>query len=502
MSQQEKPMKISKHLRLKAQDFLNSRKCANNLVEIVKHLDSGLDTSACLLTLDMIFNSVLKSRDMYLEIVPLKGAENTVDNMYKKWLLNIYEEVLEKVLYCIQNSSNKVQIQALTTALNLLSNEGKFPLESKPSLIQGVPLIRLKNILSKLLHTETNSALLLNKFEEYLLHNDVLLSTWKILPKITLKSNPSEQYILNYLNLLEKMPLEANEEVNLLCENPETFNFDLGLPRKNLNKVWNCVMLWQHSVSTHKQLLILLLEKVLSNLDKPLLLTDFLMDSLDVGGPVSLLALQGIFTLIQVHNLDYPNIYSKLYSMFEPEIFHTKYKSRLFHLSDLFLSSTHLPETLVAAFAKRLARLALLAPPLDATIICMFIGNLILRHPGLKTLIHTNANNIAHITSHDPYIMDESDPVKSNAINSSLWEIRSLQQHVLPSVAEAAAFINKPLPKVEFDMHKYLNLLGGDDVFDREIKRNRELVALAIAKPISGGGENSNDLVGQYFIRS
>lgn len=138
-------------------------------------------------------------------------------------------------------------------------------------------------------------------------------------------------------------------------------------------------MRWEHTPQTHKQLLIVLLETLLPHLEKPLLLTDFLMDSLDIGGPVSLLALQGIFTMIQVHNLDYPNIFAKLYSMFEPEIFHTKYKARLFYLSDLFLSSTHLPENLVAAFVKRLARLALIAPSEDVIIICHFIGNLILR---------------------------------------------------------------------------------------------------------------------------
>lgn len=143
--------------------------------------------------------------------------------------------------------------------------------------------------------------------------------------------------------------------------------------------MWNCIILWEHTPATHKQLLIVLLESVLSYLDKPVLMTDFLMDSLDVGGPVSLLALQGIFTLIQVHNLNYPNIYTKLYSMYEPEIFHTKFKSRLFYLSDLFLSSSHLPETLVAAFAKRLSRLALVAPSEDIATICMFVGNLILR---------------------------------------------------------------------------------------------------------------------------
>lgn len=73
--------------------------------------------------------------------------------------------------------------------------------------------------------------------------------------------------------------------------------------------------------------------------------------------------------------------------MFEPEIFHTKFKARLFYLADIFLSSTHLPENLVAAFIKRLARLSLIAPPQDAVIILYFIGNLILRHTGLKSLI-------------------------------------------------------------------------------------------------------------------
>jgi len=34
---------------------------------------------------------------------------------------------------------------------------------------------------------------------------------------------------------------------------------------------------------THQQLLVVLLERVLPHLDKPLLLTDYLMDSLDMG---------------------------------------------------------------------------------------------------------------------------------------------------------------------------------------------------------------------------
>ena len=37
---------------------------------------------------------------------------------------------------------------------------------------------------------------------------------------------------------------------------------------------------------------------------------------------------------------DYPDFYKKLYALFESSVFHVKYRSRFFHLSDLFLSST------------------------------------------------------------------------------------------------------------------------------------------------------------------
>lgn len=50
-----------------------------------------------------------------------------------------------------------------------------------------------------------------------------------------------------------------------------------------LNRVWGVVIRWEHSFVTHQQLLVVLLERVLPHLDKPLLLTDYLMDSLDMG---------------------------------------------------------------------------------------------------------------------------------------------------------------------------------------------------------------------------
>lgn len=56
-----------------------------------------------------------------------------------------------------------------------------------------------------------------------------------------------------------------------------------------------------------------------------------------------------------------------------------------------YIYCSHLPELLVAAFIKRLARLTLIAPPTDIKIMVAFIGNLLIRHPALKVLIQNDS---------------------------------------------------------------------------------------------------------------
>jgi len=58
--------------------------------------------------------------------------------------------------------------------------------------------------------------------------------------------------------------------------------------------------------------------------------------------------------------------------------------------------------------------------------------------------------------------MEERDPSKSGAMESSLWELQSLQRHALPGVATAAHFINNPLPSVEWDMNRILEETSDD----------------------------------------
>lgn len=440
-------------------------------------------------------------------------AENSPENNYKQWLRDRYNETFDLVIECLDSERHSDAQQALNTCMKLLTNEGLNPLEEhENNLNNNFPILQLNKVISKLLLSQRIMKNVIVKLSEYTTYDDFCFYVWKLILKNlipTSRNDINNIFIQNYLELLNVLiPLASNnnhqneDEKKFLCK---SIKFDSQMLRKNVNKVWNYVVQWPHNDITQRQLLVLLLEKVLVHLEKPALLTDYLMDSLDVGGPISLLALQGIFILIHKYNMSYPNIYEKLYAMFEPEIFHMKFKPRLFHLADIFLSSSYLPETLVAAFAKRLARLALIAPPQDIIIILYFIGNLIIRHPGLKRLICDP--NGGHEISNDPFLMDESDPNKSNALESALWEIQLLKSHMLPNISQAArSIIMQPLPNQEWDLGNFLELKENDvskknffnntifslklllfsfQLFDQEISRKSKEYALTFQRPLS-----------------
>jgi len=92
--------------------------------------------------------------------------------------------------------------------------------------------------------------------------------------------------------------------------------------------------------------------------------------------------------LINEHNLDYPDFYLNLFKIIDSSIFHMKYKSRFFHSIDLFLSSTHLPAYLVAAFIKKFSRMLLFTPAPDLLMVLTLVKNLLIRHPSTHILIH------------------------------------------------------------------------------------------------------------------
>ena len=100
----------------------------------------------------------------------------------------------------------------------------------------------------------------------------------------------------------------------------------------------------------------------------------------------------------------------------------------------------------------------------------------------------------------DPYDVSEPDPSKCRAIDSSLWEIQTLQTHVLPQVAQAAKFISKKLPEMEYDLSEFLEFTM-DGMFAVETRKKIFVnVPLTFERPTGMKfAKTGNELTGKYF---
>lgn len=230
--------------------------------------------------------------------------------------------------------------------------------------------------------------------------------------------------------------------------------------RKQAQELWLKILKCNLTGSQRKVILSMMARQIAPCFSRPELLMDFLTDSFDAGGSTSLAALTGLFHLMQEKNLDYPQFYLKLYSLLTSEILHSKHRSRSFRLLDTFLASTHLPAALVASFIKRLARLTLYAPPSGIVVVVPWIYNLLKNHPTCTFMIHRKPEYSATLTAEgmdDPFDMENPDPMETNAIDSSLWEVHTLQSHYHPNVATIAKIISEQFTKPAYNVEDFLD---------------------------------------------
>lgn len=285
----------------------------------------------------------------------------------------------------------------------------------------------------------------------------------------------------------------------------------------------------------YKKVLLKLHSDVLAAMADPALLADFLTASLDRGGLEGMLALNGIFTLVTRHGLEYPAFYKRLYGLLTPEAFLSRHRLQFFRLADIFLSSALVPAYTAAAFAKRLARLALRAPPAGAMVAVGFIHNLVRRHPSCIVLLHRPVKSTAAAAGTaaaggsgdddqqqqrqqeedgaaeeqqqgqglgaDPYDESEPDPARSRAVESSLWELAALRRHYCPQVSTLAAVLDKDLSDrahtSEVDLDPLLAASYGS-LISGEIARRLKAAPVAFyarppARLFGGSGEDGED---------
>eukprot|EP00249_Psilotum_nudum_P015960 c25597_g1_i1 orf=165-1283(-) len=284
--------------------------------------------------------------------------------------------------------------------------------------------------------------------------------------------------------------------------------------RSVMSKVWLSFLRLPLPSVIYMKVLSQLHTMVIPCMTNPILLSDFLTNSYDIGGIVSVMALNGLFVLITQHGLEYPDFYNKLYKLLEPSIFMAKYRSRFFELLDTCLKSSHLPSYVAAGFAKKLGRLALLSPPSGSLIVIAMIHNLLRRHPSINFLVHWDSGNLENLQPGinadlnqeeangalepekksrrlegrfgvDPYIADETDTAKCNAIESSLWEVQSLRRHYCPAVSRFIASLEADLTVRAKTMELAIKDFSSGSyatIFTEEISRRMKQVPLAFYK--------------------
>ncbi|KIJ69077.1 hypothetical protein HYDPIDRAFT_80262 [Hydnomerulius pinastri MD-312] len=207
---------------------------------------------------------------------------------------------------------------------------------------------------------------------------------------------------------------------------------------------------------------------VLPHLTRPILVMDWISACVDFGETVGLLALNALFTLMKEYNLDYPLFYTRLYAFLDRDVLHLKHRARFFRLTEVFLSSTHLPASLLASFVKRLSRLSLSAPPAAIIMIIPFTYNILKRHPALMVMIHNPQGGSDSFV--DPFLSDEVNPNITNAIDSSLWELYSHKHHYDSAVSTLARIFEEAFTKPGYSMEDFLDHTYGT-LIEAEMKR-------------------------------
>uniref|UniRef100_K3WE85 CCAAT-binding factor domain-containing protein n=1 Tax=Globisporangium ultimum (strain ATCC 200006 / CBS 805.95 / DAOM BR144) TaxID=431595 RepID=K3WE85_GLOUD len=481
---------------------------------------------------------------------------------FRKWLWGVYVSFIKEMLdWLLNKDDSNVQVGALRTLMEFVGREGEmrgnsnaaFGNETFMRVIQQLMAMpKLKGELASVFKGEYIAAYV--DVQYYMLKNLTQLLESEFAKDDAEKDENDFSFAANALKLLGMVKIPESEdeitsflvetkdnaadlpEEDLVSDDSDSDSDDeaeepaagskrkandaaASKPKKKtkglcsvkqhqhaFSQAWVAVLRHRLPQDAYKKILVQLPDDIMPHLVNPLLLSDFLTDSYNIGGVTSLLALNSLFILIQDYNFDYPDFYNKLYRLLnDPSLLSAKQRNRFFGLLDLFLSSTHLPAYMIAAFAKRMSRLSLVAEPGAIMFIIPMVYNLILRHKECLQLIHRTGSStaaekalkrreafssgnavdaaakklsgesteIALKDGHDPFLSEEQDPIKCNALQSSLWELHTMKQHYNAEVALKANLFEEKLRNQFLDLDDVMDITY-KNIFDKQLKRKEK----------------------------
>lgn len=490
--------------------------------KLIESIDPDVESTARKLSL-LLYRNFNKIND---EIISngngVKSSASEDKKMIIKWLLEKYTTFKDIIYGFIEDKlagSTSLQLDLLDIILNFIRLESQrksstsqvvfFPTQSYKSLTESILNSKNGEILFD--GTTDNFIVLefLDKFQKYwdlqfYFFNNLseVLNEWK-----QEKSEKDLQLIFaNFLTVLRKGLLfnekTLEEEPLWIAPNKEgklpSSLYKHTLFKSQFQKSVIAMLSYPLLQEQYKSVLMILHKRIIPYMSQPQSLMDFLTDCYDLTDDliVPILALNSLYELMKNYNLEYPDFYSKLYSLLTPELLYTKYRSRFFRLCDLFLSSTHLSANLVASFIKKLARISLAASASGVVIIIPFIYNLLKRHPTCMIMLHKEDTESGY---QDPFNSEEKNPLHTEAIKSSLWELDTLMTHYHPNVATLAKIFGEPFRKPSYNMEDFLDwsynsLLQSE--YDRKFKdKNSALEFEEFDKVLDTSNSDSKSLL-------
>ena len=399
------------------QDVLNSPK-------LVALLDMSDDSVLCvkfeaLQALAHVFLHFLQSGDLMLQKRFIKTSQESPALVQCQTLL------LEK--YLVYRSKLMHSICHSECQLAKLYNFAKQLMLRESAVTGTLNSLLYDKLVTRLISETSYTDTLFELFEKDLEFCDVIHCCLCTLRSI-LTTNKANKYsndnILKLILSLQKhIPLNKSGFLYLV-QNPIAEKREIKDFSKLLSKVWLQFLSYGMSHDTLVRVLQIMDTDILPNLTDPKVLLDFLTSALDSGGVLSILSLKSLVVLIHKHRLEYPGLYTKLYSLLTVELTYSEHFGEFLVLFDLVTTSTHLPQYIVAAYMKRLAGISIHAPAHSIQPMLVLISNLVARHPNCSVMLHDREH-----PDGDPYLPKEEDPMRSNAIDSCLWELETLKSH-------------------------------------------------------------------------
>lgn len=415
------------------------------------------------------------------DLSQFKKLKHTYE-MFKFNLLFIIENVIFDCSLIIDNLDIYLKLVKLESVhFATSSKEGEknpfFPTKTFKNLVTSI----LKSQNGEVLNDGTSSNIVVQEFVNsyFKKYQDFQFYLINELNTEELNDVSNEQTFSKFLTIMkEKLTLFESDDEKLaktfVTNLPSIVNNQVHF-KSTFETKWLYFLNRELNNNQYKTILLILHKRIIPFFSTPTKLMDFLTDSYEVGGIISILSLNGLFELIKKYNLDYPNFYEKLYSLFDQDLFHMKYRSRFLRLTDVFLSSTHLPSALIASFLKKMARLSLNSSPSAIVSIIPFTYNMLKKHPTCMILLH---NTSASDDYTDPFDDSEKDPLKTKAIESSLWELETLQTHYHPNVATLAKIFSQPFRKQSYNMEDFLDWSYNSLLESENTRRMKNEVAL------------------------